>query len=638
MDIKSISKKKDWFIKIRLIDIFLILATILVLISNVQRLGWNLDVTKSLVNVNSRYEAYKTIIFSSVKELEQREVTYNTSGFSDSFKNGEVKIKSILDDVGSIKNSQNKLKLINVLQKSYSDMPGLIIFDKTNNVIVSNEGYILSNIGKNDFPISEAENEKNIENNGMKANTNNNEAKASEYYNKGDLLSFSRQIDKNKMDKILNNFKSVGDNFVDKTISIKTSDADYHVIMFKQKNYQRYDITGTKNRFIKITKNIVICSIILILLVIKILYNFIKFKFNGIKSQLKEDFVLRKINSIIKRYKYLCAYSRRYKYLLNTNLISIILFFIYTYLNFHDYGDRELLVLMGIMGMLVAIFIHNIIIINIEIAVDDIDKGNFSSMRNKKGYGYKRIYSKLANINEDYDKALNESLKNERLKTELITNVSHDLKTPLTSIINYVDILKRPEITEEERKEYLDILDNKTNRLKNLIFDLFEVSKLSSGKIVLQKNFVDIIELLNQSLGECSTFYKEKSIEIRFNSNITKLLINVDAEKMARVFENLIINAYKYSLDNTRIYIDVVETTEYAVISLKNISCYEMNFNSQEVFERFVRGDKTRNSKIEGSGLGMAIAKSIVELHDGKMKVDIDGDMFKVYIYLFKEK
>ncbi|WP_243156465.1 HAMP domain-containing sensor histidine kinase [Clostridium sp. C8-1-8] len=252
------------------------------------------------------------------------------------------------------------------------------------------------------------------------------------------------------------------------------------------------------------------------------------------------------------------------------------------------------------------------------------------------GDSFGELIDNINSIRDGYEIVLENQLKTEKLKTELITNVSHDLRTPLTSIINYVDILKREDITEEERKDYLEILSNKSYKLKTLIDDLFEISKMSSGKVTLEKNDLDIVELVYQTLGEYIELYEEKELEFRVNAP-ESLMVSLDGYRMSRVLNNLIINSIKYSMNSTRIYIDIADSSEAIKISFKNVAFYEMNFNNEEIFERFVRGDSSRNSEIDGSGLGLAIARSIVELHNGNMDIETEGDMFKVYIDIPKD-
>ncbi len=237
-------------------------------------------------------------------------------------------------------------------------------------------------------------------------------------------------------------------------------------------------------------------------------------------------------------------------------------------------------------------------------------------------------------IKAGYKEILEEGVNNEKLKTELISNVSHDLKTPLTSIINYVNIIKSKDITEEERADYIEILERKSLKLKSLIEDLFEMSKINSGKLKINKELIDILALIHQGVGEYSTLYEEKNLQFKVTSDEDAIYMKLDGKMMSRAIENLIINSIKYSLDNTRVYIDVKKSNGFVTISMKNIANYEMNFNENEMFERFARGDKSRNSKIEGSGLGLAITKSIIELHGGIIQIKREGDMFKIYINL----
>ncbi|WP_163103270.1 sensor histidine kinase [Peribacillus alkalitolerans] len=227
-----------------------------------------------------------------------------------------------------------------------------------------------------------------------------------------------------------------------------------------------------------------------------------------------------------------------------------------------------------------------------------------------------------------------EQAKSERLKTELITNVSHDLRTPLTSIITYTELLKGPGITEEEKQQYIGIIDSKSKRLKHLIDDLFEASKMASGSIELNKQRVNLNQLLEQALAEHDVALKESTLQLRVTYSPEPLYSNVDGQKLWRVFDNLIGNILKYSLENTRVYINVKEADGLAVITFKNVTKFELSENIDELFERFKRRDTSRHT--EGSGLGLAIAKSIVDLHDGDLDIEVDGDLFKVTIQLQK--
>jgi len=221
-------------------------------------------------------------------------------------------------------------------------------------------------------------------------------------------------------------------------------------------------------------------------------------------------------------------------------------------------------------------------------------------------------------------------MKSERMKTDLITNVSHDLKTPLTSIINYVDLLKTEGFDSKNANKYLDILDKKSQRLKNLTEDLVEASKLTSGAIELHKEKINIVELINQSLGEYNEKFNQRNLTVVKTIPDKAIYINADGRRMWRVFENLYGNIFKYAMEGTRVYVDVEEHNGEIVIGIKNISEKALNISPDELMDRFVRGDQSRST--EGSGLGLSIAKTIIERHDGTMEIILDGDLFKVVI------
>ena len=200
--------------------------------------------------------------------------------------------------------------------------------------------------------------------------------------------------------------------------------------------------------------------------------------------------------------------------------------------------------------------------------------------------------------------------------------------------MTYSELLKKEDISEEERKKYIDIVEQKSKRLKVLIDDLFEVSKMASGNIELVIERVDIVQLMNQALGEYDEKIKESSLAFKVSSSSPHIYAMVDGRKMWRVFDNIISNILKYSLENTRVYISTKETDNNIIISFKNISKYELEENIVELLERFKRGDKSRNT--EGSGLGLAIAQSIVDNHGGKLDIELDGDLFKTIVTLKK--
>lgn len=244
------------------------------------------------------------------------------------------------------------------------------------------------------------------------------------------------------------------------------------------------------------------------------------------------------------------------------------------------------------------------------------------------------LKNEFAHIKDGFEKAVKEEVKSQKMKTELISNVSHDLKTPLTSIITYVDLLKKDQLTDEERNQYIQVLERNSLRLKNLIDDLFEVSKANSGDIKLNFVDVDIVSLIKQAELECQDKLDEKMLNIRLSTSHDKIIHSLDSSKTYRIFENLFINISKYALENTRVYIDVIDDNEKITIVFKNISEQEINFNEKEIVERFVQGDKSRNTT--GSGLGLAIVKSFTELQKGEFHVETDGDLFKSVIIFHK--
>lgn len=248
---------------------------------------------------------------------------------------------------------------------------------------------------------------------------------------------------------------------------------------------------------------------------------------------------------------------------------------------------------------------------------------------------FKPTVKYINDISNGFENAIEESMKSERMKTELITNVSHDIKTPLTSIINYVDLLKEEKIDNEKAIEYIGILDNKSQRLKKLIEDLVEASKASSGAIKLNIEKINLNELLNQAIAEFEDKFKKKELEIVLDFDNKKnpnspIYINADSRYVYRVVENLFGNISKYALENSRVYVEAKKNDNTVKIIFKNISKDKLNISSEELMQRFVRGDKSRTT--EGSGLGLSIAQSLVELQNGKFSLQIDGDLFKVEI------
>lgn len=231
--------------------------------------------------------------------------------------------------------------------------------------------------------------------------------------------------------------------------------------------------------------------------------------------------------------------------------------------------------------------------------------------------------------------SLTEQAKSERMKTELITNVSHDLRTPLTSIITYTDLLKNPELTEDERTKYIAILEAKSARLKTLIEDLFEVSKMASGNMELVRTQVDLAQLLQQTIGEQEEDFAAAHLDLRVTIAEQPIMAIVDGQKWWRAIDNLLVNARKYSLEGTRVYVQLKVEASIVEFTVKNVAKYELNEDGAELVERFKRADASRHT--EGSGLGLAIAQSIVDLHGGTMSISVDGDLFKVTVKVPKK-
>ena len=269
--------------------------------------------------------------------------------------------------------------------------------------------------------------------------------------------------------------------------------------------------------------------------------------------------------------------------------------------------------------------------------IDEIKKG-VSEVRNGnvaykipelKSEDMKALATNINDIAKGLDESVSAKVKAERMKTELITNVSHDLKTPLTSIISYTELLANVEGLPEEAKDYAQIIANKSDRLKTLTQDLFDISKVQSGNesVVLEK--LDVSLLINQSLGEHDNEIKKS--ELPFCVNAPKeLYISADGRKMSRVISNLISNILKYTMKNTRVFISAYEENGEVIMEFKNIASYPMDFNAEEIVGRFVRGDESRTQ--EGNGLGLAIAKSYTEICNGKFEIVLDGDMFKAIL------
>ncbi|MEH7743913.1 HAMP domain-containing sensor histidine kinase [Neobacillus drentensis] len=255
---------------------------------------------------------------------------------------------------------------------------------------------------------------------------------------------------------------------------------------------------------------------------------------------------------------------------------------------------------------------------NLHHRIDVADRGEF-----------KTLASNINSITDGLKDAVDSELKSERLKTELITNVSHDIRTPLTSIITYVDLLKAEEVTPRAA-EYIDILDQKSKRLKLLTDDLFDAAKATSGNISVNFEKIDIASLITQGLGEVNDRIEASQLQFKLNLPKKKVYIEADGKLLWRSIENLLSNIFKYALSGSRVYIDAEDAGNEIQLTFKNISAYELNISAEELMERFKRGDESRSS--QGSGLGLSIAKSLIEVQKGKFNIHVDGDLFKAVV------
>lgn len=327
------------------------------------------------------------------------------------------------------------------------------------------------------------------------------------------------------------------------------------------------------------------------------------------------------------------AYS---KLLENTRLSFKMILYVVIYI-------AGMFVIKGIFGGL-GIFIDTIISIyilykiyekineykKIEYHMKKMYEGDHSKKLESQDFSkeFQDIIKYINDLSKGFENAIQEGIKSEKMKTELITNVSHDIKTPLTSIINYVDLLKKENIQDEKVKEYIEILDGKSQRLKKLIEDLVEASKASSGNVKLNNEKIEVCELIKQTTGEFQEKFKEKNLDINLKMPESEVFINADSRYMYRIIENLFSNISKYALESSRVYIDVYKNENKVIINIKNISKEKLNITAEELMQRFVRGDKSRST--EGSGLGISISKSLTELQNGKFDMKVDGDLFKV--------
>ncbi len=314
-------------------------------------------------------------------------------------------------------------------------------------------------------------------------------------------------------------------------------------------------------------------------------------------------------------------------------LISAI---VYNYVRYNGpYAMIWPMIFLNAIGIIVILYFA-VTLQKIKEGGEQISSGNLDSKIDTKYMigDFKEFSENMNNINSSLQAAVEERMKSEHFKVELITNVSHDIKTPLTSIINYVDLIKKEDIENDTVKGYVDVLDRQSGRLKKLVEDLVEASKASSGNVSVELSPCNVNVLLNQALGEFEERLNKAKLTPIIKSQGENITVLADGRHLWRVFDNLLSNVCKYAMPNTRVYINVTDNAKRTEIIFRNISNYELNISADELIERFVRGDKSRHT--EGHGLGLSIARSLLELQGGHLELSVDGDLFKAMIIFEK--
>ena len=309
--------------------------------------------------------------------------------------------------------------------------------------------------------------------------------------------------------------------------------------------------------------------------------------------------------------------------------IFVCLAYVFIIKNFASYGYYSVGIYSLIFLINTIILLHQLSLL-IEISeittkIETMGSGNMENIIECRNAELQELGKNINNLKQGMKKAVEESMKAERLKTDLITNVSHDLKTPLTSIINYTDLLKKEKIENKNAQKYIEILEEKSKKLKNLTEDLIEASKISSGNETVNLEKLDLKEMVLQANGEFAEKFETKNLDVISNLPKEAVIMDLDGKKMWRVLENLYQNVYKYSLENTRVYVDLA-VHDNIVFTIKNISKEKLNISPDELMERFIRGDSSRHTG--GNGLGLSIAKDLSKLNGGTLKIEIDGDLF----------
>lgn len=371
-----------------------------------------------------------------------------------------------------------------------------------------------------------------------------------------------------------------------------------------------------------------------------IMYSIALISYESIVRRIKTNTILK--NTIIYR---LCKWIKNgvknifNNFSLAAKIIVILACMLIFTLIFSNWGFTGIILLIAMYVFAFKYYFGNITkFLNIKNTVKKIYEGDTKVRLQEDEYTgvLKELCIYVNDIAGGFTNAIDKSLKSERMKTELITNVSHDIKTPLTSIINYVDLLKKEDIQNEKAKEYLDILEQKSQRLKRLTEDLIEASKASSGNIKLDMKKINVNELIKQISGEFEDKFKNKNLDLNIEIPKEDVFILADSRYLYRVMENMYTNIEKYAMENSRVYVDLLEENKKVKIEIKNISKEKLNISANELMERFVRGESSRNT--EGSGLGLSIAQSLTKLQKGEFGIYLDGDLFKVIISFNKEK
>lgn len=371
-----------------------------------------------------------------------------------------------------------------------------------------------------------------------------------------------------------------------------------------------------------------------------IMYSIALISYESIVRRIKTNTILK--NTIIYR---LCKWIKNgvknifNNFSLAAKIIVILACMLIFTLIFSNWGFTGIILLIAMYVFAFKYYFDNITkFLNIKNTVKKIYEGDTKVRLQEDEYTgvLKELCIYVNDIAGGFTNAIDKSLKSERMKTELITNVSHDIKTPLTSIINYVDLLKKEDIQNEKAKEYLDILEQKSQRLKRLTEDLIEASKASSGNIKLDMKKINVNELIKQISGEFEDKFKNKNLDLNIEIPKEDVFILADSRYLYRVMENMYTNIEKYAMENSRVYVDLLEENKKVKIEIKNISKEKLNISANELMERFVRGESSRNT--EGSGLGLSIAQSLTKLQKGEFGIYLDGDLFKVIISFNKEK